>query len=63
MIQFFDKKSKGGGIKAMSNQQLANELHKPIIRKFMKRKVYSSFKDNIWGIDLADMQLVNKHNK
>ena len=63
MIQFFDKKSKGGGIKAMSNQQLANELHKPIIRKFMKRKVYSSFKDNIWGIDLADMQLINKHNK
>ena len=47
----------------MSNQQLANELHKPIIRKFMKLKVYSSFKDNIWGIDLADMQLVNKHNK
>ena len=47
----------------MSNQQLANELHKPIIRKFMKRKVYSSFKDNIWGIDLADMQLVNKRNK
>ena len=47
----------------MSNQQLANKLHKPIIRKFMKRKVYSSFKDNIWGIDLADMQLVNKHNK
>ena len=47
----------------MSNQQLANELHKPIIRKFMKRKVYSSFKDNIWGNDLADMQLVNKHNK
>ena len=47
----------------MSNQQLANELHKPIIRKFMKRKVYSSFKDNNWGIDLADMQLVNKHNK
>ena len=47
----------------MSNQQLANELHKPIIRKFMKRKVHSSFKDNIWGIDLADMQLVNKHNK
>ena len=47
----------------MSNQQLANELHKTIIRKFMKRKVYSSFKDNIWGIDLADMQLINKHNK
>ena len=40
-----------------------NELHKPIIRKFNKRKVYSSFKDNIWGADLADMQLLSKFNK
>ena len=47
----------------MSNQQLADELHKPISRKFLKRKVFSSFKDNIWGTDLADMQLVNKCNE
>ena len=58
-INFFDKKSKGSGIKSMPNEQLANELHKPIIRKFKKRKVYSSFKDN----DLADIQLINKYNK
>ena len=45
------------------NQQLANKLHKPIIRKFKKRKVYSSFKDNILAVDLADMQLVSKCNK
>ena len=43
--------------------QLANELHKPITRKFKRRKVYSSFKDNIWGVDLADMQLISKYNK
>ena len=43
--------------------QLADELHKPIIRKFKKRKVYSSFRDNIWGVDLADMQLFSKFNK
>ena len=43
--------------------KLANELHKPVIRKFKKRKVYSSFKDNIWGVDLADMQLISKYNK
>ena len=43
--------------------QLADELHKPIIRKCKKRKVYSSFKDNIWGVDLADMQLLSKFNK
>ena len=47
----------------MPNQQLANELHKPIIRNFQKRRVYSSFTDNIWGADLADMQLISKYNK
>ena len=47
----------------MPNQQFPNELHKPIIRKFKKRKVYSSFKYNIWGVDLADMQLIRKYNK
>ena len=45
------------------NMQLATELHKPIIRKFKKGTVYSSFKDNIWGADLADMQLLSKFNK
>ena len=47
----------------MSNQLIAQELHKPIIRKFEKRRVYSSFKDNIWGADVADMQLTSKFNK
>ena len=40
----------------MSNKELTEELDKPIIWKFMKRKLYSSFVDNIWGADLADMQ-------
>ena len=57
VYKFFDKKSKGSGITNESNYQLANELHKPIIKKFKKRKV--SFKDNIWGFDLADMQSLN----
>ena len=43
--------------------KLADELHKAIIRKFNKRKVYSSFKDNICGVDLADMRLLSKFNK
>ena len=38
-------------------------MHKPIIKKFKKRKVYSRFRDNIWGADLADMQLMSKFNK
>ena len=65
----FDKKSallskfSGSAIANETNYQLANELHKPIIRKFKKRKVYSSFRDNIWGVDLADMQSLSKYNK
>ena len=57
VYKFFDKKSQGSGLASnKENMQLADELHKPIIRKFKKRKVYSSFRDNIWGVDLADMQ-------
>ena len=57
VYKFFDKKTKGSGeshtIKSTSqNQQLPEELHIPITRKFKKRKVYSAFKDNIWGADL-----------
>ena len=63
VYKFFDKKSKGSGITNESNYQLANELHKPIIKKFKKRKVYSPFKDNIWGVDLADMQSLSKFNE
>ena len=63
VLKFFDKKSSGSGIVNEPNYQLANELHKPIIRKFKKRKVYSSFRDNIWGVDLADMQSLSKYNK
>ena len=63
VYKFFDKKSSGGGITNESNYQLADELHKPIIKKVEKRKVYSSFRDNIWGVDLADMQSLSKNNK
>ena len=38
-------------------------MQKPIIIKFEKRKVYSGYKDNIYGTDLADMQLISKFNK
>ena len=63
VYKFFDKKSAGGGFKKPNSSILADELHKPIIRKFNKRKVYSQFKDNIWGVDLADMQSLSKKNK
>ena len=47
----------------MSNQKLSKELHKPIIRKFENRKVYSSFKDNVWRFDLENIQLMSKFDK
>ena len=47
----------------MPNQQLADELHKPIVKKFKKRKAYSSFKYNIYVVDLVDMQLLSTFNK
>ena len=64
VYKFFYKKSQGKGLANNNeNMQLANELYKPIIKKFNKRKVHSSFKDNIWGFDLADIQLLSKFNK
>ena len=64
VYKFFDSKVSGSGAKLIpQNEQLANELHQPIIRKFEKRRIYSTFKDNIWGVDLADMQLLSKYNK
>ena len=63
VYKLFDKKSSGSGLANKENIQLANELHKPIIRKLNKRKVYSSFKYNIWVVDLTDMQLLSKFNK
>ena len=61
VYKLFDKKSSslnkssGSGIVNEPNYQLGNERHKPIIRKFKKRKVYSYFRNIIWGVDLADM--------
>ena len=63
IYKFFDNKSKESGTINEPNYQLANQLPKPIIRKFKKRKVYSSFRDNIWDVDLADMQSLSKYNK
>ena len=63
VYNFFDKKSSGSGVATEPNYQLANELHRQIIRKFKRRKVYSSFRDNIWSIDSADMQSLRKYNK
>ena len=71
--KYFDKKGSGETVKNknisnkrpldLAPRELAKELHKPIIRRFNKRKLHSSFTDNIWGGYLADMQLINRFNK
>ena len=71
VYKFFDKKSKGSGIfvslanKSANepNYKLANELHKPIIRKFRKKKFINHLEIIFWGVDLAEMQSVSKYNK
>ena len=73
VYKFFDPKTAGSGVttlpnksaikSTLQNEQLAEELHKTIVRKSKKSKVYPEFKDNIWGADLADMQLISKFNK
>ena len=74
VYKFFNKKSAslldqsvlGSGVannEIKQNLQKAKEIQKPIVRKFKKRKVYSGFKYDIWGADLADMQLISKFNK
>ena len=65
VYKFFDKKASGSGNKNenMSDQHSAEELHRPIIRKLKKRKVQLPFIGNIWGADLAYVQLISKSNK
>ena len=65
VYKFFDKKLKGSGvnIEVKHNEQLSLELQEPIIRNLKKRTVYSGFILDLWGADLADVQLISKFNK
>ena len=71
VYKFLDKKSSGRGVAASlanksatePNQQFESELHRHIIRTFKRRKVYSLFRGNMWGVDLADMQSLSNYNK
>ena len=58
------KKTSCGAVKNdfISHKELPEQLHKPIIRKFEKRKKHLFFIDNIWGAHVADMQLITKFN-
>ena len=62
VYNFFNKKTAVGAAEdeIMPNKELAEELHKPIIKKFGKTRVHWCFINNIWGADLPDMQLLSK---
>ena len=53
MVKFFEMKT-GSGVSV--NEQLVEQWHKPLTKKFRGRKVYARFKDNIWTADLADKE-------
>ena len=61
MIHKFLNKKTGQGINV--KEELAQELHKPVIEKIKRRKVYARFQDNIWAADLAEMESLSSKNK
>ena len=65
VYKFFDKKSSNDVVKSeiTTKQEIAEKLHKLIIRKIEKQKVNSFLKNNIWSAGLANMQLISTFNK
>ena len=65
VYKYFDKKASSRTTKneIISNKELTEELHKPILRNFNKIKVDLPCIEHIWGADLTDMQLINTFNK
>ena len=57
--RFFDKKTRSG---VSISEQLAEELHQPVIKKFKRRKVCARFKDNIWVAGLAEIESLSSEN-
>ena len=62
-LQIFWLKTSGIKNENISSRDIAEELHKPIIRKYKRQKAYLTFIENIWGADVADRQLISKFNK
>ena len=68
IYKFFDKKSSGSGANTSlankfateQNYQLENKLHRDIIKKFKRRRVYLFYRGGIQGVDLADIQPLSK---
>ena len=60
VYKFSDKKTE---LEVSLNKQLAEELHKTVIKKLKRIEVYTRFRDNIWVADLAEMESLSSKNK
>ena len=60
VYKFFDEKTRS---RINVNEQIAEKLYKPVIKKIKRRKVSARFKDNIWAADLAEMESLSSKNK
>ena len=60
VYKFFEKKTR---LEISINEQLAEELHKPVVKKYKRRNVYVRFKGNIWAADLAETGSLSSKNK
>ena len=60
VYKFFDKKT---GVGISVKEQLVEELHNPVIKKFKRTKVYARFKGNILAVDLAEMESLSSKNE
>ena len=63
IYKFLDKKFSVSSIKSMPNQQLGDELHKTINKKFKRRKYILHLKTIVGELILQNMQLISKYNK
>ena len=61
MVYTFVDKKTGSGIRV--NEQLVEELNKPVIKNFKRRKVYARFKENFWAADLVEMGSLSSKNE
>ena len=61
MVYKFSDGKTGSGVSV--NDQLAKELHNPVIKKFKSGKIYARFKENIWATDLDETESLPSKNE
>ena len=62
-VWFINGLTKKNRLGVSLNEKLAEELHKPVNKKFKKRRVHARFIDNIWTVDLAEMGSLSSKNQ